>query len=245
MERSARTSIADLMQEVPAVPAPPTVPTPPPVPFVVQTATGQITGAPTEVYQGALAQRRELRNQLERLESQRQDLRNELRSDGDANSATDRAGVEARIKELDARISSVDQQLARADAAVAQASAIPGATTEPPRPERNGPPEEIIAIPIVFTLAVLMPLAIAYSRRIWKKGATVIAPIPKDVTDRLDAMGQAVESIAIEVERIGEGQRFLTRVMSDKGKSLGVGAAEPIPVPQAHGQPVAVPRYER
>ena len=33
--------------------------------------------------------------------------------------------------------------------------------------------------------------------------------------------------------------------MSDKGKSLGAGAAEPIPVPQVHGEPVAVPRYER
>lgn len=232
------------MQEIPAVPAPPSVPTPPPVPFVVQTATGQITGAPTEVYQGALAQRRELRNQQERLQDQRQDLRNQLQNEQNLSPA-DRAGVEARIKEIDARISSVDQQIAKADAAVAQAAAIPGATTEPPRPERNGPPDEILAIPIVFILAVLMPMAIAYSRRIWKRGATVVAPIPKDVTDRLDAMGQAVESIAIEVERIGEGQRFLTRVMSDKGKSLGVGAAEPIPVPQVHGEQVAVPRYER
>lgn len=233
------------MQVAPAVPAPPTVPAPPPVEYVVQTPTGPISGAPGDVYQGALAQRRELRNQLERLEEQRQELRNELRSDGDANNAADRAGVEARIKELDARITSVDQVLARADAAVAQAAAIPGATTEPPRPERSGPPDEIIAIPIVFTLAVLMPLAIAYSRRIWKRGATVVAPVPKEMTDRLEAMGQAVESIAIEVERIGEGQRFLTRVMSDKGKSLGVGAAEPIPVPQVHGEQVAVPRYER
>ncbi|WP_411282243.1 hypothetical protein [Gemmatimonas sp.] len=232
------------MQEIPAVPAPPTVPTPPPVPYVVQLPSGQVTGAPTAVYQGAVAQRRELRNQLERLEEQRQGLRNELRSDGTADNAADRAGVEARIKELDGRISSVDQQLQRADAAVAEASALPGATVEP-RQVRSGPPDEIIAIPIVFTLAVLMPLAIAYSRRIWKRGATIVAPVSKDVTDRLEAMGQAVESIAIEVERIGEGQRFLTRVMSDKGRSLGVGAAEPIAVPQVHGEPIAAPRYER
>jgi hypothetical protein len=229
------------MQETPAVPP---VPTPPPAPFVVQTATGQISGAPTEVYQGALAQRRELRNQLERLEEQRQDLRNELNSDGTVNNAADRAGVEARIKEIDGRISAVDQQSAQADAAVAQAAALPGATAEP-REERNGPPDEIMAVPIVFTIFVLMPIAVAYARRIWRKGATTVAPIPKDVTDRLEAMGQAVESIAIEVERIGEGQRFLTRVMSDKGKSLGAGAAEPIPVPQVHGEQVAVPRYER
>lgn len=229
------------MQEVPVA----TLVAPvPPTPFVVQTATGQITGAPTEVYQGAVAQRRELRSQLERLEEQRQDLRNELRSDGDVNNAADRAGVEARIKELDGRISSVDQQLSIADVAVAQAAALPGATV-PLQERRNGPPDEIVAIPIVFTLFVLAPIAIAYARRIWKRGAPVATAVPHGLTERLDAMGQAVESIAIEVERIGEGQRFLTRVMSDKGKSLGAGAAEPFPVPQVHGEQVAVPRYER
>ena len=228
------------MQEAPAVPP---VPTPPPAPFVVQTATGQITGAPTEVYQAALAQRRELRNQQERLQDQRQELRNQLQNEQSLSPA-DRAGVEARIKDTDARISSVDQQLAQADAAVAQAAALPGATIEP-REERNGPPDEIMAVPIVFTIFVLMPIAVAYARRIWRKGAATVAPIPTDLTDRLEAMGQSMESIAIEVERIGEGQRFLTRVMSDKGNSLGTGAAEPIPVPQVHGEPVAVPRYER
>ncbi len=233
------------MQEIPATSALSNVPARAPAPFVVQTATGQITGTPTQVYQGALAQRRELRNQAERLDEQRQELRNELRSDGNVSNATDRAGVEARIKDLDARTASVEQQLAKADAAVAQAAGLPGATAEPPRTERNGPSDEQIAIPIVFTIFVLMPIAVAYARRIWKKGSVAIAPISRDVTDRLDAMGQAVESIAVEVERIGEGQRFLTRVLSDKGKSLGVGAAEPIPVPQVHGEQVAVPRYER
>jgi len=232
------------MQDIPAVAAPPKVPTPPPAPELVRLSTGQVIRAPTAVYQGALAQRRELRNQLERLEEQRQELRNELRSDGNADNAADRAGVEARIKEIDGRISSIDQQLATADAAVAQAAALPGAT-EQPREVRSGVPEEIESIATVFTLFVLMPLAIAYARRIWKRGVTVVAPVSREVTDRLEAMGQAVESIAIEVERIGEGQRFLTRVMSDKGKSLGVGAAEPIPVPLVHGEEVAVPRYER
>ncbi len=234
------------MQETPVIapPAPPVPPTPPPVPFTIQTPGGPIQGLPTEVYQGALAQRRELRNQLERLESQRQDLRDALRSDANQN-VTDRAGLEARIKEIDARIAGVDGQLAQADAAVAQAAAIPGATVEPPRPERNGPPDEVFAIPIVFTLVVLMPIAIAYARRIWKRGSTVIAPIPREVMDRLDQMGHAVESIALEVERVGEGQRFLTRVMSDKTKGISAGAAEPIPVPQTHGEQVAVPRYER
>ena len=123
--------------------ATPTVPTPPSVPFVVQAPTGPITGTPTDVYQGALAQRRELRNQQERLQDQRQDLRTQLQNEPNLSPA-DRAGVEGRLKEIDTRISTVDQQIAQADAAVAQAAALPGATAEPIR-TRNGPPDEIVA----------------------------------------------------------------------------------------------------
>ncbi len=223
--------------------ATPTVPTPPPVPFVVQAPTGPITGTPTDVYRGALAQRRELRDQQERLQDQREFLRTQLQDEPNLSPA-DRAGVEGRLKEIDTRISAVDQQIAQADAAVAQAAALPGATAEPIQ-TRNGPPDDIVAIPIVFTLFVLAPIAIAYARRIWKRGAPVALAVPHELTERLEAMGHTVESIAVEVERIGEGQRFLTRVLADKGKSLGAGAAEPIPVPQVHGEQVAVPRYER
>jgi len=191
----------------------------------------------SQVYQGMVAQRRELRNQLDRLEDQRQDQSNALRSENIT--TADRAGMEARLKETDARISSVEAQLAQADLAVAKAAAIPGAIVEPPPVIREGPPDEVILIPIVFIMFVLGPLAIAYARRIWKRGATVIAPVPREVHDRLDQMAQAVESIAIETERIGEGQRFLTRVMSEQNR-LGGGAAQPIPVPV--GEPERVNR---
>jgi len=191
------------------------------------------------VYKGLLAQRRELRSQLERLQDERGDIMRDLRSEqrpGPAESAS----LEARLKEVDARISAVDAQIAQSDLAVAKAAAVPGAVVDRPPPRRDGPPEEILMIPIVFTIFVLAPIAVAYARRIWKRGATVIAPVPKEVTERLDVMGQAVESIAIEVERIGEGQRFLTRVMSETGKSLGAGAAQPIPV--AQGERLGVER---
>ena len=224
---------------------PPTAAPASPTAFSVQAPSGLIQGAPAEVYQGVVAQRRELRSQQSRLEEQRQELRGQLQGDdGAALAPADRAGLEARLTQVDARIASLEQQLAQADAAVAQAAALPGATVEPIR-SNNGPPDEIVAIPIVFTLFVLAPIAIAYARRIWKRGAPVATAVPNGLADRLEAMGHTMESIAIEVERIGEGQRFLTRVMSEKGKSIGAGPAEPIPVPQAHGEQVAVPRYER
>jgi hypothetical protein len=207
---------------VPAPPAPPAIPS---IPTEIQGVSGASSQA---VYKAMVAQRKEVRSQLERLQEQRDDLSRQLRSD--EITQADRTGIEGRLKEVDARISATDQQLAQADLAVSKAASVPGAVVEPPPYVRNGPPDEVFAIPIVFTIFVLAPIAIAYARRIWKRGATVIAPVPREITDRLEQMGQAVESIAIEVERIGEGQRFLTRVMGDTGRQLGQGAAQPIQV---------------
>jgi hypothetical protein len=38
----------------------------------------------------------------------------------------------------------------------------------------------------------------------------------QELSEKIDRLGQAVEATALEVERIGESQRFLTRVLSDK-----------------------------
>lgn len=163
------------------------------------------------------------------MEDNRGDLRNALQRE-ELNSV-DRTGLEARLKETDARISDLEKQISAADAAVAQAAAIPGAKVEkPPLPREPQYDETIAIIGSCFTIFVLAPLAIAKARGIWKRGKTVVAPIPKEVTDRLDAMGDAVDSIALEVERIGEGQRFITKVMGER--QLGAGPAQPIVVNQ-------------
>ena len=74
----------------------------------------------------------------------------------------------------------------------------------------------VILVPItlfIATAVVLAPLARALGKRIEHRGA---APrIPSEVTDRLERMEQAIDSIAIEVERISEGQRFTTRLLAD------------------------------
>ncbi len=215
-----------------------------PAPARAATEVSQITrnASAADVYTAAKNSRKELRNQLESLEGKRQDLTRELSDDGTADAA--KAGITARIKDLDARISATDQQIAGADQAVANAAAIPGAVVEPPPYQRSGPPDEIIAIPIVFTIAVLMPIAIAYARRIWKRGATVVAPVPKEVQEKLDMLSESVESIGLEVERIGEGQRFITKVFTEtNARLLNQGPAQPIAVPQ-RGEHVAVPRAE-
>ena len=224
-------------------PVPPVSPTPasPPVgpgqpaPYVFNSRQGD----PIAVLRGARAQREELREQLSNLEEKRRDLAQDLRTkDG-----VDRAGVERRIAEIDQRISEVDKELAAADLQVAKSAAIPGAVVPdpPPPPELQDPTEAIAIVSTVLTLFVLFPLTIAYARRLWRRGAVAVAELPKILAERLARLDQAVDAIAIEVERISEGQRFLTKVMTDSsGRAIGAGAAQPIEINAREG--AAVPR---
>lgn len=190
-------------------------------------------GSPTAVYEAMRQQREELENQLERLEDQREEISDQLRTP--TVGGADQRGLEARLATIDARIASVEQQLADADAAVARAAAIPGAVQPPPPPpRRQGPPEEAFVLAGIFMFVVILPLVIAYARRIWRRGAATVAAIPQDIYERFARLDQAIDSVAIEVERIGEGQRFLTRLHAERG--LGAGAAERIEVPEREPQ---------
>jgi hypothetical protein len=184
--------------------------------------------------EAARAQRRELRDQLENAEERRSDLAQELSQTSSGDVAT-RAGLEARIRDTDARIIELDKQIAVADQQVAQAAAVPGATIEPPRPRvvETGPPEEVWVLAGMTIIFVMFPMAIAWSRRLWKRGAAPVAnEVPAELTDRLSRMEQAIDAVAVELERVGEGQRYVTRVFTESQRALGVGGAEPIEVRQ-------------
>ena len=129
------------------------------------------TDAPQAVYRAFNEQRKELANQLESLEEKHREFAREL-----ANPATEKAvrsGLEVRIADLDKRIADVDKQLAAADQAVARSAAVPGAIVDPPRPERNGPPEEVYVLSGMFIVAEFFPLSFALARRIWWRGDRV------------------------------------------------------------------------
>lgn len=62
-------------------------------------------------------------------------------------------------------------------------------------------------------LAIGLPVARAYSRRVDSDSKN--PRVPPDVANRLERMEQAIEAVAIEVERISEGQRFTTKLLSE------------------------------
>jgi hypothetical protein len=91
------------------------------------------------------------------------------------------------------------------------------------------PPEPLIGREQVMmggfgVFLLLVPIVLAYTRRIWRRG--VVRPIDLDASPRLQRMEQAIETIALEVERIGEGQRFTTKLLAERQSD----AAARIPV---------------
>jgi hypothetical protein len=81
-------------------------------------------------------------------------------------------------------------------------------------------PVEAMIVSVVLFVVIGMtivgwPIARAIARRMDRKTA-----IPRDDADlraRLERIEQAVEAVAIEVERISEGQRFTTKMLADAG----------------------------
>ena len=83
---------------------------------------------------------------------------------------------------------------------------------------------ENIAVPIAFFIAVVVivivvPIVRAVIRRTERQQSSAgLTPALESRLDRIEAM---VETVAVEVERLAEGQRFTTRLLSE-------GAIQPV-----------------
>ncbi len=91
--------------------------------------------------------------------------------------------------------------------------------TVPPHAFDNAIPQQAVDISIAFflTMAAIiigLPLARAFARRMDRRGGP--AQVSNEVASQLAHLNQAVDAIALEVERISEGQRFTTRLLSEQ-----------------------------
>ncbi len=66
---------------------------------------------------------------------------------------------------------------------------------------------------MVIAIVVGRPMVKAYAKRV--ESLSKQPQIPGEMVNRLERIEQAVEAIAIEVERISEGQRFTTKLLSE------------------------------
>lgn len=78
-------------------------------------------------------------------------------------------------------------------------------------------PHAVVPVVGILTTFVLFPIAIGVARYIWRRAGEPARPQPSDDTSRqLAQMQQSLDAMAIEIERISEGQRFVTRLLADR-----------------------------
>lgn len=204
----------------------------------IPVAQAPVTGSPQQIYRALQSQREVLTEQLASAQRLRSQLLTQLGEQ--RQTAVTRASLEKRILNVDERITALDKQVVATDAAVAQAAAIPGATYRPPPPPQPAIDAEVIGVvSMTFLFVVALPLTIAYARRIWRRSAKAEITLPPQVAERMESLERGMEAIALEVERIGEGQRFVTQVLSERreARPLYAGEVAPsaVPVPRADG----------
>jgi hypothetical protein len=84
--------------------------------------------------------------------------------------------------------------------------------------------EDILAIGgFFFTVIVIvigLPLVRAFTKRMERK--SMLTPGERERDERLARMETAIESMAVEIERISEGQRFVTKLLAERERPAGV-----------------------
>jgi hypothetical protein len=179
------------------------------------------------------ARRSELSNQLESATSRRNSLAGRLSTAEGVN----KAGLEQRIQLLDNRILQLETDLAETGRQLSSAPAGLSASTgfaNNPFGMTSGQITGISIISVIGMTCVAFPIALAIARNIWRRGIRHAAPAASPESgQRMERLEQAVDAIAIEIERISEGQRFVTRLIAE-------GSGPALPVAQKPAEPVRI-----
>ncbi|HEY0929321.1 MAG TPA: hypothetical protein VGE27_05335 [Gemmatimonas sp.] len=129
----------------------------------------------------------------------------------------DGKGGETRIVISDRGVSINGEAVAGADARPI-AEVAPAPVFAPGRARKDIPNGVIAIVAIGCSMIVAVslgsPLVRSFTR--WLDRRTDQSRTPSDVAQRLAAIEQAVELVAVEVERISEGQRFTAKLLAER-----------------------------
>jgi hypothetical protein len=182
--------------------------------------------------------RSELRDQLSSLNSRRTEMIAQQRVGGErvaAQAAPRIAALDERATQLEDRIRSADDAIT---AGIAQGLAVGGGErviSIPPPPGRRQTAEldRILALNGMGFILLGAFMWLIVRRRL--RGSP--APALADQSRRLDQLQQAVDTMAVEVERISESQRYVAKLLTERMPALGASAAQPVEAKRAEPLP--------
>jgi hypothetical protein len=216
------------MQQTPQPPQPPQPAQAP------QPGTPAVAQYSNSELNALIMKRVELKGQLEEINRQREVVA--LQEKNSVSATPSQATLQARLQVLDERSARLEQDILRADDAIADAitrglatpaqemfTTVPGWNVPPGREAMNFQ-WGMLVLPMFLVIAGFSFWRIA-TRRAEKKFSRPAV----DQSHRFEQLQQSVDVIALEVERIAEGQRYVTKLLNESLQpALGVGGAQPI-----------------
>jgi hypothetical protein len=215
--------------------------------MLVRQQSGTVKTPQTRAELQALVGRRdELKSQLRDAENRRLNLAAQL-----GPTPTSAQGpVRERIAATDARIAQLERQVTSMDQAISNALADPKLSQgewslleKPPTPPdptsvpappgeagtivpppQSGPPDVVGRVLLVSGIGAIM-LAVLAGYIAWRAAVRRFSKMTSGANPtHMAQLQQSIDAIALEVERISENQRYVTKIVN----SLGAGAAEPV-----------------
>ena len=167
-----------------------------------------------------IVRRDQLNEQLENVTDRRNDLIEQMRTAPNVAMA----GLQSQLSVLEARILQLENDIATTGQEIAAASPqLVAMAREPQDEDTNGSFDDGVGAGVAGSVGVMAVILFFLFRR-FRRSPRNRAPlmIAAD-SQRLQRVEQGMEAMAIEIERISEGQRFVTKLLSEQR------SAEPSP----------------
>lgn len=164
------------------------------------------------------ARRSAIADQLENVASRRGELAIEIRNTVDPAS---RAGLEDRLRFLDSRILQLETDLATTGQQLAATPSQLTAETQEKQPPGSGDDFDEGVMVGGFGVLAVGSILIFFLRRRWRRRAPALPKSAAAEPGRLERLETGMDAIAIEIERISEGQRFVTKLLSETNLAPG------------------------
>lgn len=200
----------------------PAPPAPPPAQGSAVIAGEVPVGTPISQLQGLSY--RELQARLSELRNQRSDLasrREALASNYENSTGANREGMGARLTELDNNIVMYEREIAAVGREMAVKAPLRGSNTGQQTGNTNPYNDDDMAGAVFGTFLTTTLVLFFVMRKFMRRkygGGRMASPTQPDMiqsNERLDRIEQAVDTIAVEIERVSENQRFMTRLMTE------------------------------
>lgn len=158
----------------------------------------------------------ELQDQRSALAQRRLDVASRYERSHGAN----QEGIAARLAVMDRSMAQFESDLSAVGLAMVPKRPVTGSTFPPFNQRRSpNPTAEFFFTSIAVFLATMLiavPSAVRRAKRRWLNESPGRGTNSIGVgAERLDRIEQAVDTIAVEIERVSENQRFMTRLMTE------------------------------